>query len=83
MDGEENIAVLSVQITPHEVDLDPSVMVFNVILENKGDGVRGVWSETWGTKGELHAFLRGVRAGCNMAGGHLQEPQIPWEAHQT
>ncbi len=27
------------------------------------------WCETFGTEGELHAFLRGVQAGSSMTGG--------------
>ena len=86
---EEKVTVLTATITPHKVEkvgevyLDPPITIFNVVLENQGGGTRGVWCETWGTRGELHAFLRGVRAGCEMSEKRFQEPELPWEARQA
>lgn len=59
------------------LNIDPSVEVFHVVLE-KDDGV---WHESFGSEETLRAFLRGVRAGANIASGvFICDPEVPRNA---
>lgn len=56
--------------------LEVPVDVYAVELIAK-DEKKGVWPETYGSKSELQAFLRGVRAGASMCGFIIFEPEVP------
>jgi len=62
-----------INVTRHRVELDPPIEVFNVELTKKG----GCWMETWGSKDQLQAFLKGIEAGLGIVGFIIFWPEIP------
>ena len=67
-----------ISVTPLQVMTDPVTLVFQVSIDNKAS----VWKETFGSRPQLDAFLRGVLAGAAMYGrAHLDLPAIPANEH--
>ncbi len=56
--------------------LSPVLDVFNLELLNS----TGAWGESFGSESDLRLFLKGVRAGAEMAGAMFKEPEIPMKA---
>lgn len=71
-----DLKVPKIEIKRYSLSLDPSIDVFNVVLENEGSS----WNESFGSEAELLAFLRGVKAGCGMLGVYIPYSEIPREA---
>lgn len=67
-----------IQITKHRAGIDPAISVFHVVLTHGG----GSWSETWGSKEQLEAFIKGITAGCGMLNVYLPAPGIPTETSE-
>jgi hypothetical protein len=61
---------ISCAISRHEVRLDPSINLFHVELSTGNQ----LWHETFPDEAFLKAFLRGVTAGCAMAGKRFLPP---------
>jgi hypothetical protein len=70
-----SVAMLAVEITEVEIGLDqnvdPLVTVYNVVLWMP----MGTWSETFGSKDEMFAFLRGIKAVTFSAGLKVKWPR--------
>jgi len=49
---------IEMEINPIKVNTERSIVVYEVTIESRG----GIWTETWGTKDLLEAFLQGVKA---------------------
>ncbi|MBI3957033.1 MAG: hypothetical protein HY340_03515 [Candidatus Kerfeldbacteria bacterium] len=62
-----------VMVTTLEVGDDPPITIYHVALENK----TGIWSETFGCREQLAAFIRGIKATAAMLGATFREPVIP------
>jgi len=60
-----------ITVTKHEIELDPSHCLYNVVVEIPG---RGVWTATCGSEEHLNIFLEGVRAGASQ---YVSLPEIP------
>jgi hypothetical protein len=56
-----------IQVIPVAVKIDPSVKVFNVVME---DGT-GSWHASFGSVELVNAFLYGVKSAMVMAAGRL------------
>ena len=69
-----------IKVSTKAVRLDPSLMVYEVELQND----RGVWRETYGSRQEVDRFLRGVEAGYNLSTGRfLRLPMVPNHPEET
>lgn len=65
-------------ITPIQVLTDPVIYVFTVSIENKNS----VWMETFGSRSELEAYLRGLQSMASMCGReYLNLPALPPNEH--
>lgn len=73
----EDAVRLSVAITAELAGADPSITIYHVVLENQDD----IWEETYGSREQLDAFLRGLRATCSLFGIHLAELEVPRPLH--
>ena len=74
----EDVKGLEIKITKYAIpQLDPCGEVFNIIVKD----VNSSWHETYGSKQEVTAFLRGLRAMAAFYGiGFLEVPEIPRES---
>lgn len=62
-----------VKITPVQTDTDPPLTIYQVEMEND----QATWPETFGTPGEVNAFLRGVKACASFTSlGFLSLPEV-------
>ena len=60
--------MIEVKIVKHRTDTEAPIVVYAVNIED-GDGV---WDETFGTLGELNAFIQGIRC----ANGFLKKERL-------
>jgi len=75
----ELIDGVEVTITPNEVGEDPSIVIFHVSIEDTREGDQGIWTDTFGSKDLLNAYLRGIEAGAVMIGRkRVLRPEIPF-----
>ena len=56
-------STIVVTIVLTQIHTDPSHKFYGVVCQNQG----GVWPEYFGSESELHAFLRGIEAGCTLS----------------
>ena len=67
--GNERVAKeLSTVITSKEAGEDPPIVIYHVEIKNE----TGVWTETFGSRAELDAFVKGLKAAAEMAGAALR-----------
>lgn len=60
-----------VKLSRHEIRLAQTLSAWTVRVET----LKSTWPETFGSKDQVRAFLRGVRAGCAVSGvGYLSVP---------
>jgi len=64
---------MRVTVQRRKVKRDPPVDIFTAVLKNKS----GTWPETYGSKAEMKAFLRGVQASASLCGFSVHPPPVP------
>lgn len=62
------MTILLAMVKPLTVGDDPSIEIYHVELSHKD----GIWTETFGSKEQLNAFMRGLEAASGMVGFTLQ-----------
>jgi len=68
------MAEITIDIKPVKVGNDPSITIFHVTIRSE----RGIWTESWGSRELLEAFLQGVKAALSFTEvGHIEIPPIP------
>lgn len=60
---------IRVEVRPLTVGDDPSIEIYHVELSHE----TGIWTETFGSKEQLEAFLKGLRAASGMVGFSLED----------
>ena len=66
---------MEINIKMQEVGEDPAIPIYHVELRTE----HGVWTETFGHRSLLEAFVRGVRAGLGVHQIYIPEPELSRE----
>lgn len=82
--GDQERSSLKITVKRTRVELDPSVDVFNVIVEGRDERrATTFFSRSYGSEAEIRAFLDGVQAGLSFSDKVYMPPEIPQEADQS
>jgi len=65
-----------IKIEKWMVGEDPAIHIYHMEIT----AYKAVWTETWGSRELLNTFLRGFRAGYQIMGVYIPDPDIPTEA---